>query len=79
MSKSSVSEISVGALELPLTDRAALIDRLFDSIDSEVDRIGIQKKWIAESEARIEAFDRGELKAVDGPAALVELRRSIGR
>ena len=31
----------------------------------------------AESEDRIDAFERGELAAVDGPAALEELRSSL--
>lgn len=34
----------------------------------------IEAKCAAESEARIDAFERGELQAVDGPSALRELR-----
>ncbi len=36
----------------------------------------IEAKWAAESEDRIDAFERGELPAVDGPSALKELRSS---
>lgn len=34
----------------------------------------IEAKWVAESEARVDAVDRGELQTVDGPSALRELR-----
>ena len=36
-----------------------------------------EAKWAMESEERIDAFDRGELSAVDGPAALYDLRESL--
>jgi len=36
----------------------------------------IGAKWAAESEDRIDAFERGELAAVDGLSALEELRSS---
>jgi len=37
----------------------------------------IETKWTSESEERIDAFERGELPAVDGPAALQDLRSSL--
>ena len=53
-----------------------MIDLLWESLDEE--RIKeIEAKWAAESEDRIDAFERGELTAVDGPAALEELRSSL--
>jgi len=78
----SLSSICRSALELPLQDRAALIDQLFDSIDSELDKTGQtarEQRWAAESERRIDAFERGELPSVDGPTALRELRRQAAR
>ena len=62
--------------KLDPAERAALIDALWDSLD-EARIKEIEAKWTAESEARIDAFDRGELTAVDGPAALKELRNSL--
>jgi putative addiction module component (TIGR02574 family) len=76
----SIVDISQSALGLPAHERALLLDRLFDSIDSEIDkkrRAEIEKAWAKESERRVDAVDRGELKAVDGPAALARLRRSL--
>jgi putative addiction module component (TIGR02574 family) len=57
-------------------ERASLIDLLWDSLDDDsVEQI--EARWAAESEDRIDAFERGELTAVDGPAALEELRSSF--
>jgi putative addiction module component (TIGR02574 family) len=77
---SSIAEISQNALDLPARERAALIDKLFDSIDLEIDparREEIEGRWAAESERRIDSVDKGELKVVNGPDALAKLRRSI--
>jgi len=76
----SSAEISQTALRLPPQERAALIDQLFDSIDTELTkerRAEIEARWSTESEARIDAVEREELKIVDGPATMEKLRRSI--
>jgi len=57
-------------------ERASLIDLLWDSLDDDSVQES-EAKWAAESEDRIDAFERGELAAVDGPAALEELRSSL--
>ena len=78
----SIAEISQNALGLPARERAALIDKLFDSIDLEIDparREEIEKRWAAESERRIDAVDKGELKVVNGPDAMAKLRRAIAK
>jgi len=62
--------------KLEPAERASLIDLLWESLDD--DRIQqTEANWAAESEDRIDAFERGELPAVDGPAALEELRSSL--
>ena len=53
-----------------------LIDMLWESLD-EARTKEIEAKWAAESEDRIDAYERGELTAVDGPSALQELRSSL--
>jgi hypothetical protein len=55
-----------------------LIDLLWDSLDEESVK-EIEARWAAESEDRVDAFERGELPAVDGPSALEELRSSLGK
>ncbi len=53
-----------------------LIDLLWESLDEK--RVKeIEAKWAAESEDRIDAYERGELSAVDGPTALRDLRSSL--
>ena len=62
--------------KLEPAERAALIDVLWESLDEK--RVNeIEAKWAAESEDRIDAFERGDLAAVDGPSALEELRSSL--
>jgi putative addiction module component (TIGR02574 family) len=56
-------------------EKASLIDLLWDSLDDESIQEG-ESKWAAESEDRIDAFQRGDLPAVDGPSALEEIRAS---
>jgi len=74
----SLSSIQDEIEKLQPAQRVALIDVLWDSLDEE--RIKeIEAKWAAESEDRIDAFERGELPAVDGPTALKELRSSLGK
>ncbi len=72
----SLTSIQDEIQKLEPAERASLIDLLWDSLDSEHIR-GIEAKWAAESEDRIDAFERGELPAVDGPTALEELRSSL--
>ncbi len=62
--------------KLKPAERASLIDMLWDSLDDDFIQ-EIETKWAAESEDRIDAFERGELPAVDGPSALDELRSSF--
>ena len=61
---------------LSSTERAMLIDLLWESLD-EARVKEIEGKWAAESEARIDAVERGELETVDGPSAIQELRSSL--
>jgi len=72
----SLASIQKDIFQLDSQDRARLIDLLWESLDES--RIKeIEAKWAAESEDRIDAFDRGELSAVNGPAALQSLRSSL--
>ncbi|HEV7472882.1 MAG TPA: addiction module protein [Pyrinomonadaceae bacterium] len=72
----SFASIQKEMFQLDAQERAKLIDLLWDSLD-ETRIKEIEAKWAAESEERIDAFDRGELSAVDGPAALNEIRSSL--
>jgi putative addiction module component (TIGR02574 family) len=72
----SLASIQKEIFQLNSRERAMLIDLLWESLDEA--RISeIETKWAAESEDRIDAYERGELPAVDGPAALQDLRSSL--
>jgi len=72
----SLASIQDEIEKLEPAERVALIDVLWESLDEE--RIKeVEAKWAAESEDRIDAFERGELPAVDGPTALKGLRTAL--
>ncbi|MGZ5437266.1 MAG: addiction module protein [Pyrinomonadaceae bacterium] len=61
----NLASIQTEIQKLEPAERAALIGVLWESLD-EARIKEIEAKWAAESEDRIDAFDRGELAAVDG-------------
>jgi hypothetical protein len=72
----SLASIQEEVLRLNSNERAMLIDLLWESLD-EARIKEIEAKWASESEDRIDAFERGELLAVDGPSGLRDLRSSL--
>ena len=72
----SLASIQEEIIRLDPTERAKLIDLLWESLD-EARVKEIEAKWAAESEDRIDAYERGELPAVDGATALKDLRSSL--
>ena len=72
----SFASIQDEITRLSSTERVRLIDLLWESLD-EARVKEIEVNWAAESEERIDAVDRGELRTVDGPSALGELRSSL--
>ena len=69
----SLASIQEEIIQLDPNERAKLIDMLWESVD-ETRVKEIEAKWAAESEDRIDAYERGELAAVHGPTALQDLR-----
>jgi putative addiction module component (TIGR02574 family) len=57
------AEVLEEALSLPADERAALAERLLTSLDVSHDR-RIDELWAQEAEDRLDAFERGEIKAV---------------
>ena len=72
----SLASIQKEIFQLNSKERAMLIDLLWESLD-EARIAEIETKWASESEDRIDAYERGELPAVDGPTALKDLRSSL--
>ena len=62
------------ALSLPPAERAELVDLVLASLD-DADRREIDQAWAVEAESRIDAYERGEITAIDGEEVLARLRR----
>jgi putative addiction module component (TIGR02574 family) len=59
----SVSQLAKKAIELEPVERIRLVEAILNSLDKPDQ--GIEQSWIAESEARYEAYKRGEIDSVD--------------
>jgi putative addiction module component (TIGR02574 family) len=72
----SVATIQNELLNLPATERARMIDFLWDSL-SEPELKLRETAWTAESERRIDAYESGALKARDAQAVFEELKKGF--
>ena len=69
----SLASIQNEISQLNPKERAMSIDLIWENLD-ESHITEVEGRWAAESEDRIDAFEWGELSAVDGPSALRDLR-----
>lgn len=69
----SVSQLAEKAVKLEPVERIRLVEAILYSLDKPDH--DIEKRWIAESEARYEAYKRGELDAVDWEDIKTRYRR----
>ena len=70
----SVAAIQSELLGLPASERARLIDVLWDSL-SEPAMKSREAAWAAESERRIDAYDAGKLKSRDASDVFEDLEK----
>jgi putative addiction module component (TIGR02574 family) len=61
------------ALSLPPRSRAKLAEQLLESLDDPKQR-EIDRLWADEAEERIDAYERGELKAIPGQEVFRRLK-----
>lgn len=66
-------EILREILTLPPAERAELAENILTSLESLDPEI--EKLWAAESEARVEAFERNEIEAIDADDVFAEIDR----
>ena len=66
------------ALKLPAHERALLADALLGSLDDEAVRQA-EAACAREAEDRYQAYVRGEVQALDGPAVFQQLRERQSR
>jgi putative addiction module component (TIGR02574 family) len=68
----SNDEILEQLLSLPVETRAALADKLLESLDPPDEKN--QRLWAEEAERRIAAYERGEIDAIPGEEVFAKLR-----
>ena len=69
-----LEEIEAMALQLPASDRTHLAESLLESLAEDDE---ILAAWVEEAERRGEAFDRGEMGAIDFDESLARLRAKL--
>jgi putative addiction module component (TIGR02574 family) len=72
----SVTAIQDEILGLPATDRARLIDVLWNSISTPGQQAR-EAAWAAESERRIDAYDAGKLTAREAKEVFADLKKGL--
>lgn len=68
----SAKDVFSDALALPLSERAALVEVLMDSFPKE-EQAAITRAWRDEIRRRLEAYDRGEIRAIPAEEVFAEL------
>lgn len=69
----SVSQLAKKAIKLEPVERIRLVEAILHSLDKP--NADIEQSWVVESEARYEAYKRGELGAIDWE----EIKKRHGR
>ncbi len=69
-------EIYQKALDLDEKERADLIGRLIESLDSEVES-GVEAAWLAEVEQRMEDLDSGKAQSIPWEEVRARLFRDV--
>jgi len=74
----SVAALQDELLKLPATERARLIEVLWNSL-SEPELKSREAAWAAESERRIDAYEAGRLQARDAQTVFAEWKKGPTR
>ena len=74
MINSPLEDIEAAALQLAPSERAHLAGRLLVSLDEDDE---ILATWVAEAERRGDAFERGEMGAIDFDEAIAQARARL--
>ena len=77
MVSSSEQNVFDAALELPEPQRAALAERLWESLDGG-SQTQIADAWATELRRRWDAVESGDAQLTDGATAMSEMRRKYG-
>lgn len=74
MINSPLEDIEAAALQLTPAERARLAERLLVSLDEDDE---ILASWVAEAERRGDAYDRGEMGAIDFDESIARLKAKL--
>ncbi len=67
------TELLTAAMELNLTVRARIAERLLESVGDST-APSLTPAWVAEIQRRVNAYDRSETQAVPGDQVIAELK-----
>ena len=71
------TELLEHVLELSPTQRAAIAQRILESLEPEEADSDADKAWADEIERRVAAYDRGETASVDAGEAVERIRQAL--
>lgn len=74
MINSPLEDIEAAALQLAPSERAHLAERLLVSLDEDDE---ILASWVEEAERRGDAYERGEMEAIDFDESIAKARARI--
>ena len=74
----SVEELIYEALSLPSSSRVFLVEKLIESLESDIDE-NIQKTWNTEAKKRRDEIRNHTVEPISGEIALAQLRQILER
>jgi len=74
MINSPLEDVEAAAMQLAPSERARLAERLLVSLDEDDE---ILAAWVEEAERRGDAYDRGEMEAIDFDKAIAQARARL--
>jgi len=74
MINSPLEDIEAAALQLATSDRAKLAERLLISLEEDDE---ILAAWVEEAERRGDAYERGEMEAIDFDESVARLKAKL--
>ena len=72
-----IEEITERVLALPISDRAILADRLFESLEDHRDNSSVREAWLTEVRRRVADIKSGKANLIDGDIGLAQVRALI--
>jgi putative addiction module component (TIGR02574 family) len=74
----TIDQIASEAMQLPVSSRAELAEKLVESLDFSEDD-DIRRAWVAEAILRRDDVRSGRVQTIPGEQVLDEVRRMLGR